>query len=225
MSSRPTPSPTWEDVKQANAPSKGDDLTSLLLPSSPDSVATTLDSIPSDFTLHNSAASRKQSKKRRGDESPRAHRRALLIVTLILVVWPLVKLATLYDDAVAQAPTSPAAEPSRVCPRRAWTWPASHPRNVTAARRALYALAKATIGIVGLNADARDFWIASMTMDGWTAPIAAAPSAADERPSTPPRPRNTKIAYKTKSYHEDLRLRAGPALLVDLSSDAFGLFG
>jgi len=208
--------PTVEEVKQANATKSN--LTDILLPTSPDSVAVSLATVPSDFSLYPPHKKwRSESPARLSSGTPArlssgTHRRALLCVILILFVWPLAQLATLYDvklekHFVATRLPFPFSRPPQV-----WTWPATFPRNVKRASKTLGAVGKVTLTALGLATEPRDLvslWIASMALSNQVASEArAAKKAVDGRAG------NTKA----------LRLRVGPELFLALDG-SFGLFG
>jgi len=158
------PSP---DAKEANAATqaKTDEL-AVLTKSSPDSIAAPLIMVPSGFTLP-AAHTLRSTAPIAGTCS---HRRALLIVTLILIVWPLAQLTKIYDETrlYSGEQVDTAQGPDFRLPPRVWTWPAAYPRDVEGASKALGELREFVQD--GLVKQQTEFERLRETIHGWKAP-------------------------------------------------------
>jgi hypothetical protein len=200
--------PSAEDIKKANYKITASPETS------PRSVAVSLETIPSKFTLSHTPHTRAPE----NFATPGTHRRALLIVILITIVWPFTQVAAIYDESSKPRAGPPIVPRQHVFrPPPAWTWPATVPRNVPAALKSLGRLAGTVRTALGLSSGGS--WIASLTLSNHAA------AAAMWQEPVAGKSFNHSGTISTKSTEKKgPRLRVGPALLENLEIP-FGLLG
>jgi len=228
------------EEEDCNSKTGSETMDVLTAESSPSSVATTLDAVPSELTLSKLSVQLQSDKAKKGS--------FLWLVTTLFILalmWPQLTANT---PVYSHPPPSPATRPLR-----AWTWPASVPQNGTAATSAFARVIKLLLGVSEYGT-----WLTSLTLSNQAAPLEmymassrdpvhlhvppiddpAASVRAQQARSTSTQAQISfdeagRVSFDSTDEqqvaalpsHGGLRLRAGPQLITRLGDTAFGLFG